>query len=90
MADRPVRNLREHLALLRARAAENRVFIVAATDTEGLILGPDGRILSRCGPDESQPAVATVDLQAACDKYVFPGTHIFEQRRPVVYEAALG
>jgi predicted amidohydrolase len=78
------------LALLRARATENRVFVVAATDTEGLILGPDGQILSRCASAEAQPAVATVDFNTACDKYVFPGTHIFEQRRPVVYEVALG
>ncbi len=71
-------------ALLRARAMENRVFVVAVSRDLAAIIGPDGAVLDRAaGTDRA--AVATLDLSAAADKTVAPNTDIWEQRRVEQY-----
>jgi len=72
-------------AMLRARAMENRVYVIAAGATAAAIIGPDGEILDQTPPDLSREAVAEVDLDCALDKRIAPGTDIFAQRRPEMY-----
>jgi len=73
------------LILLQTRAAENRVFIGAASNTKAWFIGPDGRLRfeSRC---EREPIIVSADFREAGDKHVTPETHIFEQRRPELYQ----
>lgn len=78
------------LPLLRARAVENRVVLAAAGAETAFILGPDGAVLARTSSNPCEPVTATVDLTSVRDKTVFPGTHIFEQRKPRAYAAAFG
>ncbi len=75
----------EDLAVLRTRALENRIYVIAAGATVGAIIGPDGEVLDEVPPGESRQAVAEVDLNRALDKCVAPGTDIFAQRRPEMY-----
>ncbi len=78
------------LPLLRARAVENRVVLAAAGAETACIIGPDGAVLAQTASDPCEPVAATVDLASVRDKIVFPGTHIFEQRKPRAYAAAFG
>lgn len=73
------------LPVLRARAMENRVFVLGAAERWAVIIGPDGTVLART--DESHPAeaVAEIDLALARDKQVAPKTDIFAERRPGLY-----
>ncbi|MEP0842345.1 MAG: hypothetical protein HRF43_06500 [Phycisphaerae bacterium] len=73
------------LAILRARALENRVFVMGVADRWAVIIGPDGSVLARC--DESEPAevVAEIDLNEALNKSVAPRTDIFAERRVHLY-----
>jgi predicted amidohydrolase len=75
----------DDLAILRARALENRVFVMAANDRSAAIIDPTGRILARSTPTESSEAVAQVNLNDALDKSVAPKTDIFVERRPELY-----
>jgi len=72
------------VALLQARALENRVYVLAASRDSAVIIGPDGDVLDRV---EGRPTIclATIDPSAADDKTVGRCTHIWEQRRPVLY-----
>jgi hypothetical protein len=76
------------LPLLRTRAAENRVFVAAASQDCAVLIGPDGRIIDQLEPGRPRPIVNEIDLKETADKLVFPGTHIWEQRRPAVYATA--
>ncbi len=76
------------LPLLRARAVENRVVLAAAGAETACIIGPDGAVLARTSSDPCEPQTAVVDLSTVRDKIVFPGTHIFEQRKPRAYAVA--
>ncbi len=78
----------ENLTLLRARAAENRIYVVGVSQTTATIVDPDGAILTHTGSWDARPVVVTIDLSTAQNKVVFPGTHIFEQRKPKAYAAA--
>ena len=78
----------DDLVVLRARAAENKVFVVGTSARSALIIAPNGAILARSADSDSQPVIAMVDLESTRDKYVFPGTHIFEQRKPHLYGEA--
>ncbi|UCG17383.1 MAG: hypothetical protein JSV19_04995 [Phycisphaerales bacterium] len=75
------------LSILRTRAAENRVYLAAA-GASATVIDPSGAIVARSDNGEPRPVIATIDLAAAQDKCVFPGTHIFEQRKPEAYAAA--
>ncbi len=69
-------------AVLRTRAAENRVFVRAIRDGKPWMTGPDGRVIE--GGSER-----AIDPTMADDKHVTPLTDIFEQRRPELYQFEL-
>jgi 5-aminopentanamidase len=85
----------------RARAAENRVYLLSANRTGkerwaefcgwSQIVDPFGTRLAEAGQDDEVLLVADVDVQAARDKdYVIPGkyeTYLFKDRRPELYGA---
>lgn len=75
----------DDLPLLRTRALENRVFVVAAGERSAVIIDPDGQILARSTPDSSAEAVARIDPAAARDKTLAPRTDIFAERRTDLY-----
>jgi len=82
--DNELNGLAESEVLLaRARAAENRVYVLAADERVRLAVDPSGRILFQDGD-----AATTImcDLSKADDKRVTPETHIWEQRRVECYE----
>lgn len=70
---------------LRTRAAENRVFVLAASPNRAWAVAPTGEVLAREGLHQ-EPARAEVDLGAADEKHVAPRTDIWEQRRPRLYD----
>lgn len=70
---------------LRTRAAENRVFVLAVSANRAWIVAPSGEVFAREGPN-GEPARAEADLAIADDKHVTPRTHIWEQRRPRLYD----
>jgi len=78
----------DELPLLRARAAENRVF-VGITSSVARIIAPSGRIVAESS-SSGEALVASIDLGEADDKHATPLTNIFEQRRPELYELGLG
>jgi predicted amidohydrolase len=78
------------LALLRTRAAENRVFVAAAGQDSAVIISPAGAVLDTVGPADARPLVAEINLREAAAKLVYPHTHIWTQRKPAVYAKAFG
>jgi predicted amidohydrolase len=75
----------DDLALMRTRALENRVFVLAANDRGAAIIAPNGQILARSTPAQSSEAVAEIDLAEAHDKTVAPKTDIFAERKRELY-----
>lgn len=89
----------ERAGHLRTRAAENRVYLLAANrvgkEREGEFCGwsqivdPYGVRLAEAGADEKALLVADVDVERAHDKdYVVPGEYelyLFGHRRPELY-----
>ena len=80
----------ESVALLRARAVENRVVLAAAGAESACVIGPDGTVLAQSAAGGGEPVSATVDLPSVRNKVVFAGTDIFGQRKPHAYAAAFG
>jgi predicted amidohydrolase len=93
----------DHVA--RTRAAENRVFLVAADHVgeergrsylgRSLIVGPDGEILAEAGTNEETLLIADADLRRSDEKHrVFvPGEYevdLFGDRRPDLYGPLAG
>jgi predicted amidohydrolase len=74
-----------HLSILRARAIENRVFVVAAGDRAALIISPDGAVLAATDDRPAAAAVARVELADAANKLVAPMTDLFDQRQVQLY-----
>lgn len=78
-------------AVARTRAAENRVFVVAANSPaaggESLLADPDGRILAQAFPRTDQSVAAQAHLCLARDKTIVPGTDAFAGRQPHLYTA---
>lgn len=75
----------DDLPTLRARALENRVFVVGVGERSAAIVGPDGRVLS-CAPIEGEvPPIVCVDLPRAADKLVAERTDLLRERRPGSY-----
>jgi predicted amidohydrolase len=68
-------------ALLRTRAAENRIFVVALGEDFAGVIGPDGRVVASVEGEDAEPRVVTIAASEAADKHVAPGTDVFEQRR---------
>ena len=75
-------------AVLRARAAENRVYVVGTADSAAVIIAPDGAVLAVCDSADPKPLTVPVDLRRALDKLVFAGTDIWAQRRVHACRAA--
>jgi len=86
----------EDWPLLRARALENRVFVVALCENENsvcessaAIIAPDGtvldRVTQRSGRVPCRPALAAIHPSEAADKTVAPQTDIWQQRRVELY-----
>ncbi len=74
----------DDLPLLRARALENRVFVLAAGAAKAVAIGPGGEILARADAD-GETAVAEIDPSAAWDKCVAPRTDVLAERRVGLY-----
>ncbi len=72
----------DDLALLRTRAAENRVFLLGVTQRTAVIIGPGGEILASCDRESPIEIVLEIDLSEAAEKLVAPETDIFVQRQP--------
>jgi len=75
----------DSVAVLRTRAAENRIFVVAIADRAAMIVGPDGAILSSTTADADRAAIARVALAETASKLVAPKTDIFAGRQPHLY-----
>lgn len=75
----------QDLPILRARAMENRVFVMGVSDRWAVVIGPDGAVLAQTHEPEPGEVVAEIDLCEAHDKLVAPKTDIFAERRPGLY-----
>lgn len=74
------------LALLRARAAENRVFVVASGAEAGtVVVAPSGAILADAPVDRAFVCSADLFLAEAADKTMAPGTDVLAGRCPLDY-----
>ena len=73
------------LAMLRARAAENRVFVVAAVPGRTVVVAPSGVILADAPADRPFLCAADLFLPEAADKAMAPGTDVFAGRCPDAY-----
>lgn len=83
-----VKDAPDEIAILRARAVENRVYVVAVSPRGVTAIAPDGSLLKDVNPADPQWWSTTFDPRRAADKMVFPKTHIWEQRRPSACRAA--
>jgi predicted amidohydrolase len=72
-------------ATLRTRAAENRVFVVAADWQAATIIDPNGCVIEVSEPGVANPALSALQLARARDKEVAPQTNIFAQRQVASY-----
>lgn len=68
--------------LLKARAAENRVFVVASGD-RGDVFDPTGRLVER---EPSDPPAFTLRTRDAANKALACGTDTLAGREPAIYE----
>jgi predicted amidohydrolase len=75
----------DDLALLRTRAVENRVFVIAAPEGCPTAIAPTGRILVQGSQEDDQPLIVDLELAQAADKLVAPQTHIWTERRREAY-----
>jgi predicted amidohydrolase len=75
----------ENLSLLRARAVENRVFVLGASERSAVVIDPTGKILAKTGPDHPAEAVVEIDLSLAVNKFVAPKTNVFTERQVSLY-----
>ncbi len=74
-----VRDAPDDLALLRTRAAENRIFVSAWSPRWAVIIGPEGAV--RASGDANDGVSADVDLAEADAKRFTPETDLWAQRR---------
>lgn len=74
------------LTILRARAAENRVFVAAAGDP-ALVISPRGAVIADAPPVSVRPFVCAADcvLAEAAVKEMAPGSDVFAGRQPDTY-----
>jgi predicted amidohydrolase len=78
------------IPLLRTRAVENRVFLIAVGDRRAIMISPNGQVLAESFPDDPRTIVAQIAVAEACDKNVYQGTDIWRQRRPNLYRFRQG
>ena len=72
-------------ALVAARAAENRVFVLAANVGASQIIAPDGTLLAQAPYSGEAVIWADIDVALADNKTRPDGTDVFAQRRPGLY-----
>jgi predicted amidohydrolase len=72
-------------APVAARAAENRVFVLAANAGASQIIAPDGTRLAQAARSGEEVLWAEIDVAAADHKKRPDGTDVFAQRRPGLY-----
>lgn len=72
----------DDLAILRARALENRVFIAGVSQRFAVIIDPNGNVLAKCNSSHPTDVIAKIDLAEAGNKTVAPQTNIFNERQP--------
>lgn len=85
--------------VMRARAIENRVFVITSSRTgeeRGLsfqgksqIVNPEMNIIAVSGQEKEEVRIAEIDLALARDKKVTPNNDLFSDRRPEFYEKIL-
>lgn len=68
--------------MARARAAENRVYVITASEAAQLVVDPDGAIIWR---EADGPPELDLDLARADIKQFTPATDLWEQRRVASY-----
>ncbi|MCG3178169.1 MAG: hypothetical protein BIFFINMI_00492 [Phycisphaerae bacterium] len=78
------------LRLLRTRASENRIYVVAAAADRAVIVAPTGTVLADSLAGEAMAVVARLTPAAARDKELVPGTDVVNNRDPAMYERYLG
>lgn len=76
------------LSVLRTRAAENRVFVVAP-GPDAVVVGPSGAVLADSPADRPFLCAADCFLPEAADKAMAPGTDVFAGRQPNRYRELL-
>ncbi|MEK6644909.1 MAG: carbon-nitrogen hydrolase family protein [Planctomycetota bacterium] len=69
-------------SFIRARAAENRVFVVAGADSVQMVVAPDGSVIFR---ETDWDATVELDLSLADIKQFTPETDLWAQRRVECY-----
>ena len=75
----------EDLALLRARAVENRTFVLATGARFAAAVAPTGAVLARTGGEDVATLRVEINPADAALKVVAPATDIWEQRRVNAY-----
>jgi len=75
----------EEPAILRTRAVENRVFVMAVNDRWAVIIGPEGEIRAQGDLRKPHEVVAEIDLAEASEKRVAPRTDVFRERTARLY-----
>jgi hypothetical protein len=66
------------------------VFVAATNAETAVLVHPHGDVVDSITAGDARPLVADIQLGDSADKIVYPGTHIWEQRRPELYAAAFG
>jgi predicted amidohydrolase len=72
-------------AVLRARALENRIFLVVVGESRAELIGVNGEKPPARADDEGAAVLVEIERRAADDKCVASGTDIFAQRQPACY-----
>ncbi len=76
----------DDLNLIRTRALENRIFILAVSEQIGAIASPGGEVLAYSSVPDDQGVLVEINIAEAAVKKVAPGTDIWEQRRVEAYK----
>ena len=75
----------DDLKTLRTRAVENRIFVLGLSRNLALAIAPDGEVIGYSNDPDDDGLIVTITPSDANNKYVFPGTDIWQQRRTTVY-----
>ncbi len=75
----------DDVKLMRARAVENRVFVLAVSRQIAAAIAPNGDVLAYSDSGDKGGLIVSIRMTDAADKTVAPHTDIWEQRRVEVY-----
>ncbi len=76
----------DDVRLLRTRAMENRIFVMAIAEEFGAIVSPAGELLAYSSRPDDAGLIVDITPAEAAIKTVAHGTDIWEQRRVEVYK----